>query len=106
MHRTGCGSPGAGLPTSGIPRGEKWERLARLGVGARGGGSCFQLRWVRLSSSSTAKKAGDEGGGGQAGGREILEGRAPWGSAGSRERALSLSLCPRSGTRRAQLVII
>ncbi|MEJ1283290.1 hypothetical protein NN561_014259 [Cricetulus griseus] len=31
MHRTGCGSPGAGLPTSGIPRGEKWERLARLG---------------------------------------------------------------------------
>lgn len=47
---------------------------------------------MHLSSSSTAKKAGDEGGGGLAGGREILEGQAPWGSAGSRERELSLSL--------------
>lgn len=43
--------------------------------------------------------------GGTAGEREILEGQAPRGSAGSRERALPLH-CLRSGTRRAQLVII
>lgn len=44
MHCTGCGSPGAGRPSSGILRGAKWERFAGVWIGARGGGSCFQLR--------------------------------------------------------------
>ncbi|XDC50303.1 hypothetical protein R6Z07M_001485 [Ovis aries] len=34
MHRPGCGSPGARRPSSGIPRGAKWERLAGVGLGA------------------------------------------------------------------------
>lgn len=123
MHRTGCCSPRARRPSSGIPKGAKWERLAGVGVGARGGGSCFQLRRARLPASNAAKRAGGEGGrgegeegrrdgeGGRERGREILKGRAPLREkpargerrryAGSQKRALflfSLSFWHKTGT--------
>lgn len=109
MHRTGCGSPGAGRPSSGIPRGAKWERLAGVGVGERGGGSCFQLRCARLPAGrQRCKESGRrgrgegrrDGEGRREGGREILEDQAPLrekpargerrGYVGSQERALFL----------------
>lgn len=77
MHRPGCGSPGARRPSSGIPRGAKWERLAGVGVGAPGGAdvsSCGErdsppaaLQREREAREEEGKREGE---GRKGGGRE------------------------------------
>lgn len=107
MHRTGCGSPGAGTPTSRIPRGEKWERLTRLGVGARGGaGGGVQLFPAAVSApllQQHCKESGRRGRGRERG--RSSRAKHPGDPRGPESRR-SRSHCLRSGMRRAQLVII